>query len=621
MNKIKAVFSFGGPYLARYWRRLVIGILLGVIFGFVNASFVWATKTTFDRLNPKPDSSITKAASAAPSFLTQKFKEVGQKLSTAMDPWLPKHGRGLDARQVIGGLFLLPFLIALRGTASYMSTYCLSWVSERAINDLRVDILAKLTSLSLDFFHRSKTGDLLQRVNADTVALQQALSLGFSDLIKEPITIILLVASLLFISVKLTLFTIIFLPLCLIPIIVLGKKVRRASGDQRASYIVQLNLLVEAISGIRVIKAFGLEGQQVERFRDTCQRLVRHGMKGVQARGLVNPIIEFIALTGVGALLVYVVYADSSFNDLAAFLLATVLLFEPIKKLANVHVMLEQTSVGVERLMHLLSEQSSIKESQSPKPLPQFKQGIAFESVTFAYGEKPALDNISVTLPRGCKLGIAGESGAGKSTMVNLLMRFYDPTKGAIKIDGIDLRDVTFGDLRQHMALVSQEIVVFDQSVADNIACGRKGATRAEIEEAARAAAAHDFIMRLPQGYDTIVGERGQTLSGGQRQRLAIARAFVRNAPILLLDEATASLDSHVEMEVQGAIERLEQNKTVICVAHRFSTLMDMDQIIVLSREGKIIERGTFDELLRGGGVFADMARKQGIHAQVKTAA
>jgi ABC-type multidrug transport system fused ATPase/permease subunit len=621
MNKIKAVFSFGGPYLARYWQRLVIGILLGIIFGLVNASFVWATKTTFDRLNPNPDSSITKVGAKPPSMMTQKFKEIAHKVGTVMDPWLPKHGRGLDARQVIGGLFLLPFLIALRGTVGYLSTYSLSWVSERAINDLRVDILAKLTSLSLDFFHRSKTGDLLQRVNADTVALQQALSLGFSDLIKEPVTIIFLVASLLFLSVKLTLFTIIFLPLCLIPIIVLGKKVRRASGDQRASYIVQLNLLVEAISGIRVIKAFGLEGQQVDRFRATCQRLVRHGMKGVQARGLVNPIIEFIALTGVGALLVYVVYADSSFNDLAAFLLATVLLFEPIKKLANVHVMLEQTSVGVERLISLLNEKSSIEESQSPKPLPQFKQGIAFENVTFAYGEKPALNDISVTVPRGCKLGIAGESGSGKSTMVNLLMRFYDPVKGAIKIDDINLRDVTFNDLRQHMALVSQEIVVFDQSVADNIACGKKGATREEIEEAAKAASAHDFIRRLPQGYDTIVGERGQSLSGGQRQRLAIARAFIRNAPILVLDEATASLDSHAETEVQAAIEKLEQNKTVICVAHRLSTLMDMDQIIVLTKDGRIVERGTFEELLRTGGVFADMARKQGLYAQMKNVA
>lgn len=623
MNKIKAVFSFGGPYLLRYWQRLVIGVLLGLSFAAVNASFFWAIKTTFDRLNPQPAHSAvaTAPASGINAFFADKAKEISESIDTAVDPWFPKAGRKLDWRQILGALLMFPLLVALRGTVSYLTTYCLSWVSERAINDLRVDILAKLSSLSLDFFHRSKTGDLLQRVNADTVALQQAMSMGFSDLIKEPFTIIGLVAMLCFASVKLTLFALVFLPLCLIPIIVLGKKVRRASGDQRASYIVQLNLLVEAISGIRVIKAFGLENQQVQRFRDTCQRLVRHGMKGVQARALVNPLIEFIALTGVGALIIYIVSQDTNINKLIAFLGTAVLLFEPIKKLANVHVMLEQTSVGVERLMALLGEQPTIKETKSPKPLPQFTKAISYENMSFSYGDKRALDNISVTVPRGCKLGIAGESGSGKSTMVNLLLRFYDPTQGAIKIDGIDIRDVTFVDLRQHMALVSQEIVVFDQSVADNIGCGKKGATRAEIEEAARAASAHDFITRLPQGYDTIVGERGQTLSGGQRQRLAIARAFIRNAPILVLDEATASLDSHAEMEVQGAIERLEKNKTVICVAHRLSTLMEMDQIIVLSREGKIVERGTFDELLQLGGTFADMARKQGIHVQVKTAA
>lgn len=613
MNKIKAVFSFGGPYLLKYWQRLLIGVLLGLSFAAVNASFFWAIKTTFDRLNPPQHARVTVPSTGVSSFFAEKAKAISTAIDTTIDPWFPKLGRKLDWQQVLGALLLFPILVALRGTVSYLTTYCLSWVSERAINDLRVDILAKLSSLSLDFFHRAKTGDLLQRVNADTVALQQALSMGFSDLIKEPFTIVGLAFTLCFASVKLTLFTFVFLPLCLIPIIVLGKKVRRASGDQRASYIVQLNLLVEAISGIRVIKAFGLENQQVQRFRETCQRLVRHGMKGVQARALVNPLIEFIALTGVGALIVYVVWQNDNVNDLFAFLGTAMLLFEPIKKLANVHVMLEQTSVGVERLMALLAEQPTIKETSSPKPLPQFTKAIAYENVTFSYGEKQALDSISVTVPRGCKLGIAGESGSGKSTMVNLLMRFYDPTKGAIKIDGIDLRDVTFSDLRQHMALVSQEIVVFDQSVADNIACGKKGATRAEIEEAARAASAHDFIMRLPQGYETIVGERGQTLSGGQRQRLAIARAFIRNAPILILDEATASLDSHAEMEVQGAIERLEKNKTVICVAHRLSTLMEMNQIIVLSREGRIVERGAFDELLKAGGIFAGMARKQGI--------
>ncbi|MGZ4975041.1 MAG: ABC transporter ATP-binding protein, partial [Limisphaerales bacterium] len=538
----------------------------------------------------------------------------------AVDPWLPKMKRKLDTKQIIGGLLLLPFLVAIRGAVGYLSTYCLSWVSERAINDLRVDILAKLNTLSLDFYHRSKTGDLLQRVNSDTIALQQALSLGFSDLVKEPITIVLLLASVMLVSVKLTMFAVMFMPLCIIPIVVLGRKVRRASKAGSVPYITQLSLLVEAFSGVRVIKAFALEGRQLERFRETCRQLTSHGLKGMKAKALVNPLIEVIALSGLGAMIVYIVYSDSALSDMMAFLVGTFMLFEPIKKLANAHVTFEQTSVGVGRLMDLLAEQPSIQEAKSPKALPQFKSVIAFENVTFSYTDKPALHGVTVKIPRGCKLGIAGESGSGKSTMINLLMRFYDPTIGTVKIDGIDLKDLAFADLRNSMALVSQDNILFDQTVAENIGCGKHGATRAEIEEAAKAASAHEFITRLPQGYDTRIGERGQTLSGGQRQRIAIARAFIRNAPILVLDEATASLDSHAEMEVQAAIERLEKNKTVICVAHRLSTLMEMDQIIVL-KEGRVVEQGAFDELLRADGAFAGMARKQGIQAQMQNVA
>jgi ABC-type multidrug transport system fused ATPase/permease subunit len=625
MNKLKAVFSFGAPYLARYWRRLVLGILLGISFGLVNASFVWATRTTFGRLDPSTQTTSQSSEDGPPVSFNQKVKAkvkaIGRSVDNAVDPWLPARGRRLDWRQVIGGMFLLPFLVALRGIVSYLSTYCLSWVSERAMSELRIDVLTKMSSLSMDFFHRSKTGDLLQRVNADTMVLQQSLSVGFSDIVKESITITCLLATMLIISAKLTLFAMCFMPLCLIPIVVLGKKVRKTGRESHKTQVQQMSLLVEAISGIRVIKAFGLEQQQLGRFREICRELTRHGVKGVQAKAMVNPLIEFIALSGMGGMIVYIAYTNLALKDLLGFMIGAVLLFEPIKKLANVHVMFEQASIGVERLMQLLAEQPTVKEPANPKPFQQFKDSIVFENVSFAYGEKPVLQDINITIPRGCKLGIAGESGAGKSTMVNLLMRFYDPTHGSIKIDEVDIREMSFADLRGAMALVSQEIVLFDQSAAANIACGKRGATRAEVEEAAQAASAHDFIMRLPKGYDSVIGERGQSLSGGQRQRIAIARAFVRKAPILMLDEATASLDSHAEMEVQSAIERLEKNKTVLCVAHRFATLMEMDHIIVLSREGRIAEQGTFDELLRASGVFAGMARRQGFQSSMQSVA
>ena len=284
-----------------------------------------------------------------------------------------------------------------------------------------------------------------------------------------------------------------------------------------------------------------------------------------------------------------------------------------MKKLGGLHVYFQQASVGANRLVKFFQEQPTVKEKAQPVRAETFKHELRFENVHFAYKPKtPVLRDFNFVLPRGLKLGIAGESGSGKSTLVNLLLRFYDPTQGRILIDGIDMRDVAVGDLRNLMALVSQEVVIFDQTAAENIACGREGATRAEVEAAAKAAFAHDFIMKLPQGYDTRLGESGKTLSGGQRQRICIARAFVRNAPILVLDEATAQLDPKAEAEVQLAIDKLAENRTVVCIAHRLSTLSQLDHILVF-KDGKIVEQDSFAKLLKANGLFAEMARKQGI--------
>jgi ABC-type multidrug transport system fused ATPase/permease subunit len=617
MNDLAKVFRFGWPYFRKYWSRLTAGILLGVLFGLSNASFVWATKTLITRMSPP-----TATASAAPrieradgkKFSEQLKNRLEQKSQDLVDPWLPTVGRPVDWRQILGGLLFFPMLVAVRGFVGYLSSYCMAWVSERVVNDLRVDVLKKLTGLSLDFFNRSTLGDLLTRVNGDTLSLQRCLSLGFSDLIKEPITILGILFALCLIDWQLTLGAMIFFPLCVVPVIVLGKKARRASKATVDVNVIQSSLLVEMLEGIRVIKAFGLEAQQVGRFRQLSRDLVHYGMKGIRAREQINPIIETVSMVGFGLLIVYVAYKQRNIGDMVGFLTGMVFFYTPVKKLAGLHVLFEQTGVGVARLMHILTEQPSVRESPAPKPLTQFKASIEFQTLDFSYGNRPVLRNINLKIPRGMKLGVAGESGSGKSTLVNLLFRFYDPTSGAIRLDGLDLREISLGNLRQIMALVSQEIVVFDLTVAENIACGKPGATPAEIEAAARAAYAHEFILQLPQGYDTRIGERGQTLSGGQRQRLCIARAFVRDAPILVLDEATAALDSQAESEVQEAIERLEENRTVICVAHRLSTLATMDRIIVLS-QGRIVEQGGFDELLRAGGVFAAMAKRQGIYA------
>ena len=632
MKNIRSVLRFGWPYLRRYRSRLVVGVLLGVLFGFSNASFVWATKTVIGRMDPGA-SHAERSATVNPAKVSEegvkgrstaqeprswlaRFKEnLERHTSDVLDPWLPALGQPVGWRQILGGLLFFPALVAVRGFVGYGSSYSLGWVSERVVNDLRVEVLRKLSSLSLDFFNRSTMGDLITHVNGDTASLQRCLSLGVSDLIKEPVTIFGMVVMLCLIDWQMTLGALVFFPVCVVPIIVLGKKVRRASKAGLHVNITQSSLLVEMLSGIRVVKAFGLEETQVKRFQKLSSELVHHGMKGIRAKELINPIIETVSMVGFGLLIVYIAAKGRAVAEMVAFLTGLVFFYTPVKKLAGLHVLFEQTTAGVGRLMKILSERPTVEEKAGSMRLEKFEKEIRLEGLRFSYSGQPVLHGIDLVIPRGARVGIAGESGSGKSTLVNLLFRFYDPTGGAILVDGINLRDVALGDLRGLMALVSQEIVLFDLTVAENIACGKTGATRDAIESAAKAAQAHEFIIQLPSGYETRIGERGVTLSGGQRQRLAIARAFVRDAPVLVLDEATASLDSQSEAEVQSAIDRLSENRTVITVAHRLSTLAVSDLIVVLN-QGSIVEQGRFDELLKKEGWFAAMARKQGITPQ-----
>ena len=312
-------------------------------------------------------------------------------------------------------------------------------------------------------------------------------------------------------------------------------------------------------------------------------------------------------------MILYAVWTHCEYAKILSFITALVLFYTPFKKMSGLGVYITQLTISLERLMDLFKLEPSVKDPENPVPLGGFNRALEFKDVSFSYGEGPVLEEINFTLPRGRRLGLAGESGSGKSSLLNLLFRFYDPTGGRILIDGLSIEQASLADLRFHLALVSQDILLFNATVAENIAYGKIGATREEIIVAAREAFAHDFIESLPKGYDTPLGERGQRLSGGQRQRIAIARAFVRNAPILVLDEATAALDSQAEAEVQRAIDHLAENRTVICVAHRLSTLRSMDEILVLER-GRVIERGDFDQLLGQRGVFAAMAARQSIY-------
>ncbi len=631
MARVFLIFRFSWPYVRGYRWRLYGAILAGVMFGVSNAGVLWLTRTVIERLGagesaaeravvsgaePLSEASFVKRSfPRAASALESVAASVGDAVSGVVDRWFPKAGDPVTVFQLLGALLGLPLLVSIRSGGEYLSAYWMSWVGERVVNDLRVEVLEKLSQLSLSYFNRAKMGDMITRINGDTLMLQQCISHGVRHSVTDPVTIVAVFLTLVFIDWQMMLGAVVLLPVCLLPVVIFGRKARRASAERVKAGVTQSSLIVEMLSAIRVVKAFALEEREVRRFRRLSRQFFGHTMKGVRSQEIVGPIIETASMVAVGALIVFVAHTERRVSDLMVFFLGLIMFYMPVKKLARLHVLFEQTSVGVGRLRGILAERPEVQDSPRAVSVRGFTESIRFENVSFAYRERPVLQEVDLTIPRGLKLGIAGESGSGKSTLIHLLFRFFDPTAGAVRFDGADLRELKIQDCRKLLALVSQDVVVFDQSVAENIRCGRLDATREEIVEAARQAHAADFIGKLEAGFETRLGERGVSLSGGQRQRIAIARAFVRNAPILVLDEATAALDAKSEAEVQAAIDALAANRTVICIAHRLSTLQVMDEIVVLE-EGRIAERGSYPSLLSQGGIFAGMARRQGIEAR-----
>ena len=602
------IFKFSWPYLKRYWVRLLLGLLLGMGFGVFNASFVWGTKTLFERMEPAPDL----IEQNQQGELGQGEPNWSQSLNEFMDPWLPRRGQDLSLQRAAGGLLFLPFLVLMRGFMNFSSGYCMIWASMHAIRDLKMDMHGKLQSLSMGYFQDKEIGQHTMLLNRGADSLQKCMDVGFAEVIKEPFAMIAIAISLLWLDWQLAIFGMVFVPLTIVPIALVGRRIRKIAQSSYEQGEDQDSLLVEVYANMRTVKAFCLEKPQLGRFRDIYQKLTRLGIKHIQTKLILNPSVEVFGVLGLGSVILFVFYTGKSTPDLVAFLTGAMLMYQPIKKLGNLNATVQDAMVGVERIKTVQQATITVPENEAAKDLSDIQQGISFEEVNFSYGDEEVLRKFDLAVAKGMKLGVVGESGAGKSTLVNLLLRFYDPTKGRVTIDGADIRGVTFESLRGQMALVSQEVVIFDQTVAENIACGKLDASREEIVVAAKAANAHEFIEGLPEGYDTRLGEQGTRLSGGQRQRIAIARAFVRQAPILILDEATAALDSKAESEVQGAIDRLEEGRTVVCVAHRLSTLRGMDKIIVLE-EGRVVQEGGFAELLERDGVFAEMARKQGL--------
>ncbi len=536
------------------------------------------------------------AASAALAYLIKPI----------FDDVLPNRDRLGTIAAAIVGFYLL------KGFGSYGSTYLMTDVGQRVVRDIRSLLFRHTLGQSAAFFARRTTGQLMSRITNDVSQVQQVVSETIGDLLRESLALVGYTILLFYYDPRLALVCMTSAPLILYPLVRLGQRVRRTTRRSQEELEHLSHLTAEAFTGHRIVKAFGTEQHEGGKFARASERLYRTNMKVTSALSALPPLMEFLGGVGMAIALWYgsreIAMSKLTPGEFTSFIAAVFLMYGPAKKLSRVNANIQQAIAASERIFDMLDIHTEVRDRPGARPLPPLADAIEFRGVSFGYEDgqgRKILREVSFCVHAGQMVAIVGLSGAGKTTLVNLIPRFYDVTAGAILIDGVDIRDVTLDSLRAQVGIVTQDTVLFDDTIANNIAYGSARASAADIEAAARAAHAHEFVMAVPDRYATRIGERGQRLSGGQRQRLAIARALLKNPPILILDEATSSLDAESELLVQDALANLMLNRTAFVIAHRLSTVRRADAIIVLER-GRVVEIGRHDDLLaRPGGVYA----------------
>ena len=502
----------------------------------------------------------------------------------------------------------------LKGLCNYVQIVLMSFIGQRVVADVRNRLYRAIQMQSMSFFTKHPTGILMSRITNDVNSMQGTVSEAVTSLLKDSFTLVCLIFVIFYRDWQLALVAMVIFPLTIYPIATFGRKMRSVATRTQVTMGTLTTLLQETISGARIVKAFGREDYEGSRFSRENENLLRLTLKAVSISAISSPFMEFLGGVGIAAIVFYggyqVIQGVSTPGTFFSFLTALLMLYEPIKRLTNVNNTIQQGIAGAQRVFSIIDTVPEIQNKTGAVPLPAIAKAIEIQNVTFRYEDVPVLSRIHLTVRAGEAVAFVGMSGGGKTTLVNLIPRFYDVSEGRILIDGLDVRDVTIESLRAQIGIVTQQTILFNDTVRNNIVYGDTTKTEADVVRAARAANAHNFIMNLPRGYDTVIGEQGTKLSGGERQRISIARALLKDAPILILDEATSSLDTEAEIEVQEALENLMRGRTTLVIAHRLSTIRNADRIVVLVN-GEIVEEGTHEALLDKKGEYYRLYQMQ----------